>query len=75
MNALNPDHHRIAAGLEVATLCYLSQRPPLRIIRQLSPMQRAIAMGVLWYGYTTYLNTQPSSRPVNEADLLGPIEQ
>ena len=67
---LDPDYHRIAAGVDVGTLCYLTTRPPLRMPRDLSPFQRAILMGAIYYGYESYLGTRSVPAHVSDADTV-----
>ena len=67
---LDPDFHRIAAGVEVSTPCYLTARPPLRMLRDLSPFHRAILMGAIYYGYESYLGIRSVPEPVSDADTV-----
>ena len=67
---LDPDYHRIAAGVEVGTLCYLTSRPPLRMLRDLSPFHRAILMGAVYYGYESYIGTRSVPVLVSDADTV-----
>jgi hypothetical protein len=67
---LDADMHNIAAGIEVASLCYFQSNPPIRMLRDLSPMNRALLMGAVWYGYNRYLGVRPVSRPARDSDTL-----
>ena len=58
LNIMEPDMHRTMAAVEVAGLVYFAQRPPLRFVRNLSPFQRALVCGAVFYAYETYLNVK-----------------